>query len=70
MIRTLATAAAAASLAIAPLAAQAAPARIGAPASAEAEEIGGAPILLPLLVLLAAAIGIILITDGDSPTSP
>ena len=70
MIRTFATAAAAVSLALAPVAAQAAPARAAAPVSAN-EEIGGSPIFLPLLIALAVALGIILLSDGDdAPDSP
>ena len=64
--RKLALATTAASLAIAPIAAQAAPAdRTSAPAEEQNELAGG--YILPILAVIAIAVGIILVADdGDS----
>lgn len=70
MIRTIALLAATASLAVAPVAAQAAPQRTAAPVSAESEEIRGNPFILPVLFAIALAIGIILLSNSDDPESP
>jgi hypothetical protein len=70
MTRTFALMAAAAALAAAPIAAQAAAPRAAAPVSAESEELRGVPFLIPVLLAVAVALGIILLTDSDEPTSP
>jgi hypothetical protein len=61
---------AAAALAVAPLAAQAAPPRVAAPVAEESEAIGGSPFLIPIVLAIVIALGIVLITDGEAPESP
>ena len=61
--------AATAALALAPVAAQAAPQRTSAP-MVEEESMRGRGVLIPLAIALALALAIILLTDSDNPTSP
>ena len=70
MIRKLTTSATAAALLAAPIAAQAAPARVATPVAADEELAGG--FLLPALIALAVAVGIYLVVDDgdDEPVSP
>lgn len=68
MLRKLILTTAAAALVAAPVAAQAAPARIGSPV-AEDEQLNGA--LLPVLAAIVFALLLILVVDNpDEPTSP
>jgi hypothetical protein len=63
--------AAAAALAVTPIAAQAAPERAASPVAAEQEELRG-KIWLPVLAAVIAGVIIYLLVDGgdDLPTSP
>jgi hypothetical protein len=70
MIRSLALMAASAALAIAPVAAQAAPQRTSAPVSAESEALRGNPVIIIALIALLVALGIIALSDGNDPVSP
>ena len=70
MIRTFALMAATAGLATVPIAAQAAPQRTSAPLAAEEESLRAKGVLIPLIIAIALALGIILLTDGDNPSSP
>jgi hypothetical protein len=70
MIRSFVLTAAAASLAVAPLAAQAAPVRAAAPVAEDSEALGGSPFLVPIILAVVLALAIVLITDGEEPTSP
>ena len=71
MIRSLAFMAASAALAIAPVAAQAAPQRTSAPVSAEeSEALRGNPIIIIALIALLVALGIVALSDGNDPVSP
>jgi hypothetical protein len=71
MLRSIALMAATAAMAAAPITAEAAAPRAAAPVPAEAESLRGMPFLLPVLVAIAVALGIILLTDGDdNPVSP
>ena len=71
MLRSIALMAATAAMAAAPITAHAAAPRVAAPGSAEGESLRGTPFLLPVLIALAVALGIILLTDGDdNPVSP
>jgi hypothetical protein len=69
MLRPLVTIAASAALALAPVAAQAAPARVGAPVSAQSEgivPIEGYAIGLAVFVLIIA----LLLSDNSHPDTP
>ena len=70
MLRSLSLIAATAAMAAAPIPAQAAPPRTPAPVTAESEALGGAPFLIPIVIAIVVALGIVLISDDDSPTSP
>jgi hypothetical protein len=74
MIRNLALAAAAATMAAAPMAAQAAPARVSAPVAADNENaFNHAGWVVPVVAFLLGSLALILIwDDGDDafPTSP
>jgi len=70
MIRTFALMAATAGLAAAPIAAQAVPQRASAPVGEEAESLRGRGVLIPAIIAIVLALGIILLTDGDNPSSP
>ena len=70
MTRTFALMAAATALAVAPVAAQAAPQRTPAPVSTESEQLFGSPLLVIVLLAVAVGLGIILLDDDESPTSP
>ncbi len=63
-LRKLAFATAAASLAISPVAAQAAPASRASALILEQDELAGGYIL-PVLAVIAIVVGIILLTDND-----
>jgi len=73
MIGKLISYGAAAALAAAPIAAQAAPVRTGAPLSAEQEELGGG-LLLPIVLGLGLIVVLWLVIDNeediDVPFSP
>jgi len=69
--RKLTLAAAATSLAVMPVAAQAAPARANAPVTDESE-LGGSDLWRALIIVLIGAIGmgVLLLSDDDAPVSP
>ena len=71
MFRKFALSTAAATLALAPVAAQAASAeRTAAPMAAEDEQLVG-NLLWPILIAIAIGVGIwLIVDDGDEPTSP
>ena len=70
MFRKLALSTAAAMMVAAPIAASAAPARAPA-ADEESQDLrGNRGVLLPVVVAIVLAIGIILLIDDDNPTSP
>ena len=70
MIRSLALTAATAALALAPVASQAAPPRTAAAVTAESEGLRGSPVFIIVAVAVLLGLGIILLSDGDEPTSP
>lgn len=70
MIRSLVLTVATAALAVAPIAAQAAPPRTAAPVAEESEELGGSPFLIPIIIALVVGLIIVAITDGEEPESP
>jgi hypothetical protein len=57
-------------MAAAPVAAHAAPQRMAAPVAAEWETLRGNRVLLPIVIAILVALGILLVTDGDQPLSP
>lgn len=70
MIRNIALAAAALSLAASPAIAEAAFDRSSAPLEGESEAAGGLGLLLAVLGAAAVVGGIIVAADDDDPTSP
>lgn len=70
MNRSFALTAAAAALAVAPIAAQAAPERAPAPVSAESEALRASPLLVVLGLALIVGVIILATTSGDDPVSP
>ena len=71
MLRKLIIGTATAALAVTPIAAQAAPQRMPAPVTADAEELSGSPWLLIIGIAALLALGVVLLSDGDEePTSP
>ena len=70
MVGKFTTALAAASLAFAPIAAQAAPERTGT--AVEGENLRGGGLLIPAVVLVIAALLVVLLNsdDNDVPVSP
>jgi hypothetical protein len=70
MFRKLALSTAAAMMVVAPVAASAAPARTSAAVDESQDLRGNSGVLLPVIVAIALAIGIILLIDDDNPTSP
>jgi hypothetical protein len=74
MIRTFALMAATAALAITPVVAQAAPARIAAPVADRSEELGGRSLILPIIIGMGLIIVLFLAIDseeaGRAPVSP
>ena len=70
MFRSFALMAGAAAIAVAPLTAQAAAYRVGAPITAESEEVRGSPFLAPIIIAVIVALAIVATTSGDDPQSP
>ena len=73
MFRNLALVTAAATLTVAPVAAQAAPVARAAAPTADESELGGSDLMRALIIVIIGAIGmgILLLTDNDdAPVSP
>ena len=70
MIRSFAFMAAAAAMAVAPGTAQAVPSRDAAPIASESEELGGSPILAPIIIAIIVAAIILATSGGKNAVSP